>query len=821
MIRAIRERVAPRQPTAVVGALGLLAVLAAPSAPSAPAAQTVCDPCVVGVVLDGPGTWLAELLAAFEPSVVELTAPRFEVVLPAAKRRTGDSTPAGVRRAIEASLADPDVDIVVTAGPLATHWAARRGALPKPVVGAFVVNPMLQEMPLVMSSAGERASGMPNLSYVTASNDFPEDVRRFREVVGFERLTFLVGAPLPGAAPGLEAALRSGLMQLDQEGVPIDVVRAGASADEMLAALPPAAEAVYVLAPLQLPRGDFDRLVRGLNERRLPAFSFLGRSDVDRGLLMGFYNDDSDVRRLGRRLALHVLRILRGEDAGELPIDFQRDRRMTLNMATARTLGVRPGWRILTEAELLHTSPPVSRRRLSLTAAAREAVQANLDLAAEDRGVAAGRQLVREARSRHRPRVFLEGVAQQIDEDRAAASFGNLPSRLVAGSIGVSQLVYSDAVRAKAEIAEHRHATREQSRAERRLDIVHAAAVAFLDVLRATVFERIQQENLAATRSNLESAEARRRIGVAGASEIVRWENELATNRRAVLEAGASRRVAAIALNRLLHRPLEEPFETVEVNPQDIGLLGGAAFEQYVGDPFVLGFLGDFLARDAVRHAPELRQLDAAIAAQERTALAARRVRRTPEIVAHGELTGRLQGAGAFDPNLLPVGLDPQNRFHWTVGVSASLPLFEGGALGAARARAARELEELRLRRRAAAERVEQRLRSAVHFAGASFAGIELAKDAADAARRNLALIADAYEEGGVSILDLLDAQHAALVANAAAANAVYDHLIDVMDVQRAVGRFGFFAEAADSAAFAARLRAFVAAAGHDPRDRP
>ena len=813
----MRERVAPPWPATVAGALGLLAALAA--APAAPA-QVACDPCVVGVVLDGPGDWLTELLAAFEPSVVELTAPRFEVVLPAAKRRIGDSTPAGVRRALEASLADPDVDIVVAAGPLATHWTARRGALPKPVVGAFVVDPRLQEMPLAMSSAGERVSGVANLSYVTVSNDFVEDVRRFREVVGFERLTFLVGAPLLDAAPGLEAALRSALTQLDPEGAPIDVVRAGASADEMLAALPPAAEAVYVLAPLQLPRGDFDRLVRGLNERRLPAFSYVGRSDVDAGLLMGLYNDDADMRRLGRRLALHVLRILRGEDAGGLPVDFRRDRRLALNMATARTVGVRPDWRILTEAELLHIAPAVPGRRLSLAAAAREALDANLGLAADDRGVAAGRQRVREARSRLRPRVSLEGLAQRIDHDRAAWSLGNLPPQLAAASVGVSQLVYSDGVRATVEIAEHRQAKREQSREERRLDIVHATAVAFLDVLRAAVFERIQQDNLTATRSNLESAEVRRRIGVAGASEIVRWENELATNRRGVLDAGARRRVAAIALNRLLHRPLEEPFETVEVNPQDIGLPGGATFRQYAGDPAALGFLGDFLAQDAREHAPELRQIDAAIAAQERTALAARRVRRIPEVVAHGELTGRLESASAFDPSLLPLGLDPQNRFHWTVGVSASLPLFEGGALGAARARAARELEELRLRRRAAAEQVEQRLRSALHFAGASFAGIELAEDAAAAARRNLALITDAYDEGGVSILDLLDAQHAALVANAAAANVVYDHLIDVMGVQRALGRFGFVADAAESAAFAARLRAFIATAGYDSRDR-
>ena len=819
LIRAMPERVAPPRLATVAGALGLLAALAAPAA--APA-QVVCDPCVIGVVLDGPGDWSAGLLAAFEPSVVELTAPRFEVVLPAAKRRIGDSTAAGVRRAIEASLADPDVDIVVAAGPLATHWTARRGALPKPVVGAFVVDPLLQEMPLAMSSVGERVSGVANLSYVTVSNDFAEDVRRFREVVGFERLTFLVGVPLLDGAPGIEAGLRSALTQLDQEGAPIDIVRAGASADEMLAALPPDAEAVYVLAPLQLPRGEFDRLVRELNERRLPAFSYLGRSDVNAGLLMGLYNDDADMRRLGRRLALHVLRILRGEDAGALPIDFRRDRRLTINMATARAIGLYPDWRVLTEADLLGAAPVDGVRRLSLTRAAHEAVAANLDLAAEDRRVAAGRQIVRESRAVLRPRASMTGVAEQIDPDRAAASLGLVPAWLGGASVGVSQILYSDAARADIEIHEQRQKSRQEDRAQRRLDIVYAAAVAYLDVLRMISVERIQRESLTLTRSNLSLAEARQRIGVAQASEVIRWQNEVATNRRAVIDAGARRHVAAIALNRLLHRPLEEPFDTVDVDMQELRLLGPAMFQTYAANPFGFALFRDFLVQEGLAHAPELRRRDAEIAAQTRSLRAARRALWAPTVVARGEVGTLAQPApGAVDVGGLHVALPLRSRLDWTVRVEASLPLFEGGARRAARARADRELEELLLHRRASAERIEQRIRSTLHFAGASFVGIELAADANLAARRNLELLVDAYEQGGVSILDLLDAQQAAVAAEQVAANAVYDHLIDLMDVQRAFGRFGFFADAAYVRAFGERLRAFFAAAGYDPRGLP
>ena len=783
------------------------AVVALAAAAAAPAdAQMECAPYAVGVVLDSPWERNDELLATLEREIRELTSPLFNVTLPAAKRRVADATPEGVRGAVDALLADPGVDVVLTVGPVATVRAARHGSLPKPVIGAFVFDPVLQGMPVAVSGTGERVSGRPNLSYVTFDNDLAEEMRQLRRVAPFARLAMLVAAPLLDAVDDFHERLQLVLAQSAPEGVAGEIVRVGDSATATLAAIPPAVEAVYVAPLTHLPPAEFDRLVRGLVERRLPTVSYLGRSEVDAGLLMSLYRDD-DFPRLARRIAVHVQRLLRGEDAGTLPIDFRRDRRLTLNMATARAVGVDPDWRLLTEAELVQDDPPPAVRRLSLAVAAREALAANLDLAAEDRAVAAGREIVRTARAAHRPQLSLWGVSQHVDRGRAESSLGLLPAWSGGGSVGVSQVLYSDAVSANVEIAERRQEGREQSRTERRLDVAHAAAVAYLDVLRAAAFERVQRENLAVTRSNLDLAQSRRRIGVARASEVIRWEHEIAVNRRAVIEAGARRRIAAIALNRLLHRPLEEPFDTLEAGLDDPGLLRAATFETYAGNAFAFARFRDFLAQEALEAAPELRRLDAAVAAGERAVLAARRALRRPQVVARADVAA----LSAFELGNLPLQPPRTDRFvgslSWSAGVSASLPLFEGGARRAARTRASREVDELRLRRRAGAERIEQRVRSAAHLAGASFAGIELAEAATVAARRNLDLVTGAYEQGVVPILDLLDAQHAALMAEEEAANAVYDHLIDQMAVQRALGRFRFFMSREEAVAFDARLR--------------
>ena len=105
-------------------------------------------------------------------------------------------------------------------------------------------------------------------------------------------------------------------------------------------------------------------------------------------------------------------------------------------------------------------------------------------------------------------------------------------------------------------------------------------------------------------------------------------------------------------------------------------------------------------------------------------------------------------------------------------------------------------------------------MRSALYASRAASQGIDLSRKAAAAAGRNLELVTDAYARGAVSIIDLLDAQNAALLAELGAANAVYDFLIVLMEVERSAGRFDFFMTDADREAWLERLRRYLQEAG-------
>lgn len=789
---------------------GWTVLIAASVAVPAVANAQRCDPCVIGVVLDGPWQRNAEIQAVFEEEILDLTRGTVGVEFPPSKRRIGDFSFSGIAAEIDTLMADPEVDLVMTVSPVASTYAGRLSAYPKPVVAAFVLDPVVQGLPGETDSAGRLVSGVHNLSYVTFPAYVDEHIERLREIAPFDHLTFLTNEAIGDAVPELAANFLARF-----EGSDLDVlnVPVGTSADDALGAIPEHTDAVYVYPLVQLRPEDFDQIVKTLIERGLPGFSFWGQEEVEMGLFASIFPGEA-FDRLGRRVALNIQRILMGEDAGTLPVSFERRIRISLNVETARAIGIYPSWSVWTEVELVGDRQVQVERELTLARAVQEAVDANLDLMARATFVAARQENTRIARSALYPQLSISGAGQFIDTDRAA-SFSAGPQRLGTVSATVTQLLYADSTLANIEIEDQLQLSRAQQLEELRLDIVGQTAVAYLDVLRAKRLELIQRDNLAVTRSNLELAQIRQTLGVARAAEVIRWEAQIANNRRDVIRAGADRNLAELQVNRLLSRPLEEPFRTVETDLNDPALQTSASrLSVYLDDPFSFDLFRSFMSSEALARSPELQQIDADIRGQERALTASQRSFWAPTVTFTGEVSGvGTGGAGSGGALGLSSSAIP-DALNWTTSVSATLPLFTGGSRRAERTQASLDLEELRLRRRSVALDVEQRVRSALHLAGASYAAIELAEAAADASERNLELVTDAYERGAAAIIDLLDAQNEALVAREVAASAVFDYLIDLMDVQRGVGRFDFFTSPAEYQEFIDRLNRTFAASG-------
>jgi outer membrane protein TolC len=436
--------------------------------------------------------------------------------------------------------------------------------------------------------------------------------------------------------------------------------------------------------------------------------------------------------------------------------------------------------------------------------------------------VDAGRQSVNEARSKLLPSVDLSGTYLIIDKDMAEAGMGQQAERTLSGSATATQVIFSEPAWANLSIQKSIQKTREFDYQQLKLDIAQQAVTGYLNVLRAKSYERIQQENLRLTRHNLELARVREAVGSASPAEVYRWESEIALNRKAVIEANSQRNQAEIQVNRLLHRPAEESFLTQEADMHDPALITSHdEIFQYIENRQVFRIFRQFMVEQGFQNAPELAALDAAVAAQERYLTSANNNFWAPTVALQAGVNNKFsrEGAGTEGISLPPefsslFSFPEPKDLSWNVALNVSFPLLQGGSKFILRQKAIKELTQLRTEREAAAELIEQRIRSALHVAGASHAIITQTRLAAEAARKSLDVVQDAYSQGLVSIVELLDTQNIVMQTDQLKANAVYDFLIDLMEVERAIGTSDFFATEEDHDNFINSARQYIEKGG-------
>jgi len=754
----------------------------------------------VAIVMDGPSESADVIRKLFLEEIRTVNRGEFDIRAPDDLQLKADWTSAGVRNALEQVLKDKRTNVVVTLGVLASHAAAHRDNLPKPVIAPFVADRRVQDIPYKNG-----ASGKANLSYVSLDVDIPHDIKVFHDIVPFSRLAFLLDGAFARALPGIAKEVTRAARDL---GVTVIEVPVESSASQTLQAIPSDTQAVYVGPLPRLYSQEYAKLVAGLNERRLPSFAFFGKTDVERGLLLAAA-PALEMERLARRVGLNLRRILLGEQAGKIPVAFVRGEGLTINMRTARAIGFSPNWRLLTSAELLYEEREVKGEALTFAGAVRKALELNLSLRVEQANVSAAKQNIRRARSTLLPQLNVTGQQLAIEKDDAQAIPGRA-ERTTSGSITLNQILYSEPAWANLDIQQQLQSSRELQLDQVKLDIVLETAQTYLNVLRAKTNLHIQNDNLRLTRSNLELAQSRRRIGTAGPSEVFRWQSEVANAQRVEVEAQALVHVAEIALNALLHQSLEQSVSTAEVGLDEPNLISSQQhLYDIIDNPASFQLLRDFVVEEGLAAVPELRQLDALISAQDRTLTSARRAYWQPSVNLRADRTETFDRAGKQGPPL--PGVDDTET---TLSLQLSLPLFTSGARSAQKAQASEELMALRLQQQAVAERVEQRIRGGLFKTRSARTAIRLSREAASAAHSNLDVVRDAYSRGTVSILDLLDAQNAALIAELRAATSVYDFVSELMDVERAAARFDFFLTPQDQADWFTRLESYFAKRG-------
>lgn len=763
----------------------------------------------IGIVSDGSiGKALIEqsdILGIFIHELKALTEGEFHLRFPTSKQVNGQWSHKTITQGLQTLQIDPEVDMVLALGWISSQIAATSIELRKPTFAPFIANTHVLGI-----KPENNTSGTKNLNYLSTEMRFEEDLQVFLNVVPFTQLAFLIDeANYQFFADHLKRLKK----EAQQEGVDITFIRNKSTDDDLLADIPQNTQAVMLTLLPKLDSKAKTKLVVGLIARQLPSFNWMGNVSVNDGVLLST-RPISDWQLLARRNAFNMQAVMRGQQASQQPVFIEKSPQLTINMAAARAINISPPFKVLEKANLLYENIEASFEIMDLSSVAKAAVQTNLSIVAGKIGLEASAKNISEARSILFPNVTANLSYFQANADNPFVEIGFSPEKRSQGNVRLEQALFSE--RALAYLATQKHlqvAKKEQQR-NLELDIVQQATTTFLSILIAQSQYDIFQNNLKLTQAHLQLAKNRVQAGTANMADVYRWESEIARVNQQVLTARSRQEQAKDTLNLILHRPIQQRYNFRPAALDDPNLLiSHQGLLSIVTNKKDLELMSQFFVQEGLRSSPALATLEAQIKAQARQLDSDKRSYWLPDIGLFGEV------AEVYDEtihrSMLGFNISLEDQTTWQAGVNLSMPLFEGGARRARVARSKLGLAQLNTQQQLVHNQIEQAIRSRLHALHASYPTIRLSRKAAEAAYKSYNIVKDNYINGTVSVTDLLDAQTASLVAQQAAANAVYAFLIDLMNLQRSIGQFDFFLNDPQGEQMANRLKQFIISGGN------
>ncbi|QMU62238.1 MAG: hypothetical protein GKR92_11255 [Gammaproteobacteria bacterium] len=734
----------------------------------------------IGVLLDGPIKREYVPLDQIISEIRDLNKDDFNVEFPDNKIKHGNWQVAQIRDELLNLLSDPNIDVIITNGILGSQQAAQIKNLNKPVIAAIVADRVLQRLPYTESGV----SGKDNYVYISDDRTVGNDLRKFHELVQFGHLGIIVDKLFLDSLPELANITEGAQNELGFKLTFIPVTNnLGSALNEM----PSDIDAMYVPPLLRFGSDEFQQFTQKLIALKMPSYSLMGRDELEMGILATSSGRDRDTIRYARRIALLTQSILLGENAANLKVALAQPEKLAINMQTARAINFSPNWRFLETADLLHEDSFENQSLLTLTEAIEEAVASNLSLQVDRLDLELAKDSVTNSRSTLLPQLNIGTDITQIGEDQAELQGSERSSN---GSLNLSQTIYSESRRSGHAVAKLLQQAEDANLQSSILNIVSSTATSYLQLLSAEATEEVRKSNVKVTETNLELAESRLRIGSSDRSEVLRWRSQIATDRRNLYSAEASREQAGINLKQLIHKPLSEPIGVTDDGiANQLSILESEKFTRFFDNPRSFNIFTEFEVERAIDNAPELISSDHLIASNKRELKAAKRSYYVPDVNLNARYGENFDRSGTGSNNSLL--LDDE----WSVGIEASLPIFTGGALKSEVSRTRNTLLQNEYNNKNLQEQIETRVRNSLKQAKGSYPAIRLANDAAQAAEENLSLVIDSYSQGAVSITDLIDAQDASLEANLAAVNAQYQFMIDWIEVQRATANFDVLLE--------------------------
>ena len=753
----------------------------------------------VGILVDRTTTELSPLIEILKNEIKAVVGEDATIVFPNDALLVNNFNIEKARSNYN-DLLRSDIDIILAFGVLNNEIISPLTVHEKPTILFGAVNRDVQQLDL-----SKTTSEIENFTYLIESESYEDDLKRFKELSDFKTLGIAIDAQIAQILP-LKRIFDEEIAELDAEYrlIPFE------SVDDIIANLE-GTDAFYMAGGFFMTQNEKTILIQELLNRKLPSFTVNGPADVKLGFLATLQAEEN-LNQFFRRIALNIEAYVTGTPMSELPIYIDYNPRLTINYNTSDRIGFPIKYSLIGQTDFVGEFKNVlSEKEYDLLTVINQALAQNLSLQSNQKDVDLASQDVKSANSNYLPSLTASGTATYVDPDLAEISNGQNPEFSTGGNITLNQTVFSEAANANIAIQKKLQKAQQEDFNAAQLDLIFDAANSYFNVLILKANTQIQVRNVDLTKRNLQISEQNFEAGQSGKSDMLRFRSEMAQNTQAMVEAINQLEQGFLILNQVLNNPSNLEIDVTNVD-LDEGIFEDYKYDELFGlldNPTLREAFTNFLIQEAYTNAPELRSLGYNLEATERSIRLNGAGRFLPTIALQGQYNSVFSRSGAGstpNPNF-GVGLVDNS---YNAGASISIPIINQNLNNINRQTALIQKDQLEINKDNLELNIAVNVRNGVLNLVNQMSNIQLSKISEETASEALELTQASYAEGAVNIVQLLDAQNNFLNAQLARTNAVYNFLINALQLERFMGSYFLLNSKEENDAFRQRFFEFL-----------
>jgi outer membrane protein TolC len=667
-------------------------------------------------------------------------------------------------RKITDAYANNEADLVVGLGFNTSAILHQLKSYPIPTIATMVFN-----------DSSQTQSNISNYTYTRPYKSFTEVVHYFSKIYTLKSIGVLGGNILQDPQfKGLET-------------LNVSIEKLNFTINE----IPAHIDGIIITPQLQEDEENLNLYIKQANKQQIPTLSV-----TDNYLKYNCtvaIDDDAILLPLIKQTALNSLAIFEGENPSKLKIKENSEPfEVLLNMEGARTIQKLPNWEYLENLILTNIDKLQSAKHLGLSQAIALGLQEKLSLKKSKITVRQAEQDIKQAKGNLTPNLSagIEGIL--LSDNLVEASLGQKGERTVSVNLSLQQILFSEPVFANIAITK---LLKEKTSEENRQDILDGVVIitqAYISALLTKAELTLHNENLNKTKANLAVAKSKETLGVSKQSDVNRWISELNMNKIQLSAAQANYKNAMYGLNERLNQPIASSYEL----PNNIDITKVFNYPKellapYLKDEFLTEKLAGFYLSEMKTYAPELHQIRLSEEVINRRIKSNKRKFFLPEIVGFASANDIFSLEGLVTNSQLSVPSPPED-LTWSAGLKLSIPILNRRTQTTNLKKAKLDKELISYSKLEVENALEKGIRTQVQQFKSSYVSYNYAKNASNAAYDNYIQAEDAYQQGFITVTQLLEAQEAKFNTNLLVFQTNYKMGLDYLLLERLTGKIQF-----------------------------